>query len=361
MANKVDPFQPSTSPWDKGFTAGSEKGAIVFPSGVEPNVNSLVPIVQRQIANVREDSSVTRTDQGYFKSLTVSGDLTPTNVNLLEYTQTFTAPVWTKSLVTSTVITENTMAAPDGTMTADTLTEIADFNGYNQYFKPTSSAQITMSLFVKQLRSPSVQTSLGIWDYTAASSLFEMTGLWTGNAITSVAKAAGSSGGALAFADFGNGWYRLSAVISNATDVTHNYKFYGYARTLGNAGSIGIWGAQVQMGTVLTAYAANGGLGSATGTPTALQGNAAVGGNLTVLQSMALGGLPISASTYDLLPAGTTAQSTLRVPAGVAPTSPVDGDVWSTTAGLFMHVNGKTVGPFLDSVTTLSPFLLMGG
>lgn len=35
----------------------------------------------------------------------------------------------------------------------------------------------------------------------------------------------------------------------------------------------------------------------------------------------------------------------LNVPHGTAPTSPVDGDFWSTTAGLFARINGGTIGP----------------
>jgi hypothetical protein len=35
----------------------------------------------------------------------------------------------------------------------------------------------------------------------------------------------------------------------------------------------------------------------------------------------------------------------LRIPHGSAPTSPVDGDMWTTTSGLFVRVNGVTVGP----------------
>lgn len=35
----------------------------------------------------------------------------------------------------------------------------------------------------------------------------------------------------------------------------------------------------------------------------------------------------------------------LRVPHGTAPAAPVDGDVWTTTAGLFVRINGVTVGP----------------
>ena len=45
------------------------------------------------------------------------------------------------------------------------------------------------------------------------------------------------------------------------------------------------------------------------------------------------------------LPAGTTSIAPLRIPHGSAPTSPVNGDIWTTTAGLFVRVNGSTVGP----------------
>jgi hypothetical protein len=43
--------------------------------------------------------------------------------------------------------------------------------------------------------------------------------------------------------------------------------------------------------------------------------------------------------------ASSTAEAGLRLVPGVAPTSPVNGDVWLTTAGLFYRANGSTVGP----------------
>ena len=43
--------------------------------------------------------------------------------------------------------------------------------------------------------------------------------------------------------------------------------------------------------------------------------------------------------------ASTTVRSGFNVPAGTAPTAPVDGDMWSTTTGLFIRINGATVGP----------------
>lgn len=59
--------------------------------------------------------------------------------------------------------------------------------------------------------------------------------------------------------------------------------------------------------------------------------------------------------------ASTTSQAGLNLPAGTAPTSPVNGDLWTTTTGLFARVNGTTVGPFgtstgsVSSIATTSP------
>jgi hypothetical protein len=43
--------------------------------------------------------------------------------------------------------------------------------------------------------------------------------------------------------------------------------------------------------------------------------------------------------------ASTSSAAGLSVPHGVAPNSPVNGDIWSTTAGLYVRINGATVGP----------------
>jgi len=49
-------------------------------------------------------------------------------------------------------------------------------------------------------------------------------------------------------------------------------------------------------------------------------------------------------------PASTTSQASLTIPHGAAPSSPVNGDVWTTTSGLLIRINGvtKTVA-FTDS------------
>lgn len=46
--------------------------------------------------------------------------------------------------------------------------------------------------------------------------------------------------------------------------------------------------------------------------------------------------------------ASVSARSGLNIPHGTAPTSPVDGDMWTTTSGLFIRINGGTVGPLIQ-------------
>lgn len=51
----------------------------------------------------------------------------------------------------------------------------------------------------------------------------------------------------------------------------------------------------------------------------------------------------------------TTAAASLAIPHGAAPTAPVNGDVWSTTTGMLMRVNGTTRQfADLDSTQTLA-------
>ena len=56
----------------------------------------------------------------------------------------------------------------------------------------------------------------------------------------------------------------------------------------------------------------------------------------------AFGGVAISGSTYLNLTACDAGASSLRVAHGTAPTTPVNGDIWTTTAGLFIQIDGVT-------------------
>jgi len=59
--------------------------------------------------------------------------------------------------------------------------------------------------------------------------------------------------------------------------------------------------------------------------------------------------LPLAGGTLTGLlvtDAPDTASSGFRLPHGTAPSSPVNGDMWTTTSGLYAQINGITVGPF---------------
>jgi hypothetical protein len=49
--------------------------------------------------------------------------------------------------------------------------------------------------------------------------------------------------------------------------------------------------------------------------------------------------------------ASTSNRAGFGIPLGIAPSSPVDGDMWLTTSGIFVQVNGSTVGPLASSAS----------
>lgn len=55
-------------------------------------------------------------------------------------------------------------------------------------------------------------------------------------------------------------------------------------------------------------------------------------------------GLPVNSTftTAVVTAASTTGGAGLRLPHGAAPTSPVNGDIWTTTLGAFIRINGVT-------------------
>lgn len=58
--------------------------------------------------------------------------------------------------------------------------------------------------------------------------------------------------------------------------------------------------------------------------------------------------------------AANTARSSINLPAGTAPTSPLDGDMWTTTAGVFAQISGSTVGPFAAAGSGITGTLVSG-
>jgi len=87
--------------------------------------------------------------------------------------------------------------------------------------------------------------------------------------------------------------------------------------------------------------------------------------NITAANYLPLAGGTMTGKLNTVASTITTAG--LSLPHGVAPTTPVNGDLWSTTSGIFARINGNTIGPFgtgsgngtVTSVTATAP--LTGG
>lgn len=56
-------------------------------------------------------------------------------------------------------------------------------------------------------------------------------------------------------------------------------------------------------------------------------------------------GLTMASGAYLKCAAASVGNASIRLPHGSAPSIPVDGDMWTTTAGLYVRINGSTVGP----------------
>jgi hypothetical protein len=127
----------------------------------------------------------------------------------------------------------------------------------------------------------------------------------------------------------GGTWYAFAPVEGIVVNVAGSlYKFASgsWASAGGGGGSVAGSDKQIQ-------YNASGAFGAEAGFEYDYTSN-----TLTV-QNATYSGLALTA-------ASATGGAGFRLPHGAAPTSPTNGDVWTTTAGLYARINGATVGPF---------------
>lgn len=216
--------------------------------------NSLSPLSSSTV--VAESYSA----NGYF----VSGILdevtynstAPVIKNLLTYSQDFTQ--WGKNASPSdyTVVT-NSIAAPDGKITADLIVKSTGAGTSSIVFKLfTGSINTTYcgSIYVKADGYSKVQVSFG-------NSAFNNTNIGANIDLTSGTINSILNSSTVVVQNVGNGWYRISVTATSGAsggnyvfgfqplDNTYNTNFAGD----GTSG-IYVWGAQVELGSVATIY-----------------------------------------------------------------------------------------------------------
>lgn len=163
--------------------------------------------------------------------------------NLLTNSEDFEAAAWTKDRVN---VASNNVVAPDGTTTADKVTDTAaGANTYRIYNSVTLVAQpYTMTVYAKAAEYS--------WCY-----------LRIGNALRAWYNLANGTVGTVdagltaSVSDAGNGWYRLTCTIATATagagfglvGLATGNGVESYTPTTGGMG-IFIWGAQLNVGAL---------------------------------------------------------------------------------------------------------------
>ncbi len=170
----------------------------------------------------------------------------------MTYTQEFDNSVWTK---TRTTLTANTASTTDplGGNTADALFETAVTNTFSLNNNIPRTGTHTSSMYVKA----NGRTFVAVVPF---SGLFSLSNAAVFNLSTGTVVSTGSNVISASISDEGSGWWRCSAVALNPTG-------YGIlpmldATTASYAGDVTkgifVWGAQVELGSSVTAYQAVG-------------------------------------------------------------------------------------------------------
>jgi hypothetical protein len=89
-------------------------------------------------------------------------------------------------------------------------------------------------------------------------------------------------------------------------------------------------------------------------------GASSISATVSSANKLTLSATALTMAVPIVLPAGATGAASLNMPHGAAPTTPVNGDLWTTTAGLFGRINGATQ-QYLPSATAASTYLPLAG
>lgn len=207
-----------------------------------------MPLVSRTFDQLID---FTRTSSATFVGSNGLVQSTPASRNLLTFTQEFDNAAWSK---TSTTVTANSTAAPDGTMTGDALVATAGTSARNcVQTAGGSGSALTLSLYAKAGTSNFVQLY-----HASSGTIFANFNLATG-AVGTV-----GTGATAAITSVDNGWYRCSITFTPGSSgasrigmITSGTAAYAESWTAAGTETIFIWGAQLELGSTATDYTRN--------------------------------------------------------------------------------------------------------
>lgn len=168
--------------------------------------------------------------------------------NMYTYSEEVDNAAWTKSRAT---VTANVVTAPDGTMTADKLSD--DTTPGGTYFFQ-SKTYIANTIYTRSIYAKKAELDTFAINWFSSTS-WASDGAVVYNLTTGVATPSGTVI-AYGMTDVGNGWYRCYATMQfGASSATTNYPAVQLSTsTLNGTDGLYIWGNQLHRGSALTDY-----------------------------------------------------------------------------------------------------------
>jgi hypothetical protein len=185
---------------------------------------------------------ITLSGAGAFALVSVLGD-----ANLLTYSEQMDNAAWTKARMT---VTADAVAAPDGSLSAEKITETGDASPYlhivNMPLSVTAGVSYTFSVYAKAAERGHLKINCG--------------GVGVG-VVTLATRAVQVSAGTIAVTDAGGGWCRIAVTFVPLSTASYSMQMIlhnGTTDTYTGDGASGlyVWGAQAREGITAGVYSA---------------------------------------------------------------------------------------------------------
>ena len=199
---------------------------------------------------------VGRLDQ-YASMLAYEFDDYSMSENLLTYSEQFNDASWLKN---NSSISQNSIAAPDGTITADKFVENNTNTQHFVYKSRTGSNEtVTLSVFAKAAERSKIWLQFSNFSTVAVNVAFTLTGSGTVSNLSG--NNADYTNNSASIISYPNGWYRCILTTTKGSVNTTNNPTISVGDSTSSLSYLGdgtsgiyIWGGQLENGSVATDY-----------------------------------------------------------------------------------------------------------